>query len=138
MTASNVAATNARPPKVFMSLSRLVNPLVIGLAGTRLMPLYGVIYHRGRRSGKVYRTPVVVRHTRDGFIIPMPWGEGTDWLRNVRAAGGCNIRWKARMYAVDSPEVMDMEAARNAFSGVQQKGLTRFGIKQVVKMHLRG
>jgi deazaflavin-dependent oxidoreductase (nitroreductase family) len=135
--ASDVAANRARPPKALASLSRVFNPLVLALAGTRLMPLYGVIYHRGRRSGKVYRTPVVVRPTADGFVIPMPWGEGTDWLRNVRAAGGCDIRWKSRMYPVDSPEVMDLEAARNEFSGVQQKAMTWFGIRQAVKMHFR-
>ena len=137
MTASNMAATSARPPKAFMSLTRVFNRFTLALAGTRLMPLYGVIYHRGRRSGKTYRTPVVVRPSGDGFVVPMPWGEGTDWLRNVRAAGGCDIRWKGRMYAVDRPEVMDVAQARAIFSSVQQKGLARFGIKQAVKLHFR-
>ena len=114
-----------------MSLSRLFNPLILGLAGTRLMPLYGVIYHRGRRSGKTYRTPVVVRPAGDGFVIPMPWGEGTDWLRNVRAAGGCDVRWRGRVYSVDRPEVMDVNLAQSNFSTVQQKGLTRFGITSI-------
>jgi deazaflavin-dependent oxidoreductase (nitroreductase family) len=137
MTASNVAANSARRPTAFRSMSRVFNPLVLGLAGTRLLPLYGVIHHRGRRSGKIHRTPVVVRRTGDGFVIPMPWGEGTDWLRNVRAANGCDIRWKGRMYGMDAPEVMDAERALNEFSGMQQKSLRRFGIKQVVRLRFR-
>ena len=43
--------------------TRLFNPLVLLLAGTRFLPLYGVIEHHGRRSGKTFRTPVVVRPT---------------------------------------------------------------------------
>jgi deazaflavin-dependent oxidoreductase (nitroreductase family) len=105
------------------------------LAGTRLMPLYGVIHHRGRRSGKAFRTPVVVRPIQDGFIVPMPWGEGTDWFRNIRAAGGCVVRWKGRDYAMGTIEVVDANSAQSAFNGAMQAGMTRFGIKQVARLH---
>jgi deazaflavin-dependent oxidoreductase (nitroreductase family) len=81
--------------------ARVLNPLVLSLAGTRLLPLYGVIEHHGRRSGKAYRTPVVVRPTNDGFVVPMPWGEHTDWYRNVRAVGECVLRWRGRDYFYD-------------------------------------
>jgi deazaflavin-dependent oxidoreductase (nitroreductase family) len=107
------------------------------LAGTRLLPLYGVIHHRGRRSGKAFRTPVVVRPTSDGFIVPMPWGEGTDWFRNIRAAGGCVIRWKGRDYEMVDPEVMPAERAFAEFSATQRKGMERFGIKQVAHLRFR-
>jgi deazaflavin-dependent oxidoreductase (nitroreductase family) len=99
--------------------------------------LYGVIHHRGRRSGKQFRTPVVVRPTQGGFIVPMPWGETTDWYRNVRAAGGCTIRWKGRDYAVVDPEVLDANSATGAFSGPMRAGMGRFGIKQVVRLRFR-
>jgi deazaflavin-dependent oxidoreductase (nitroreductase family) len=115
----------------------LFNPVAMLLAGTRVFPLYGVLEHRGRRSGKVFRTPVVVRPTRDGFIVPMPWGEGTDWYRNVRAAGEAVIRWNGRTYPVDRPEVLDSESARAYFSPMQLSGLTRFGIRQVMHVQHR-
>ena len=115
-------------------LTFLFNPLVKLLAGTRLMPLYGVIYHRGRRSGKAFTTPVVVRPTPDGFVVPMPWGESTDWFRNVRAAGGCLIRWKGRDYTLVQPEVIDSTAAKEAF-GSQSAALARFGITRCLQLH---
>jgi deazaflavin-dependent oxidoreductase (nitroreductase family) len=105
------------------------------LAGTRIFPLYGVLEHRGRRSGKVFRTPVVVRRVGDGFIVPMPWGEGTDWYRNVRAAGEAMIRWNGRTYRVDQPEVLETEAASGNFNPTLRAGMRRFGIRQV--LHLR-
>jgi deazaflavin-dependent oxidoreductase (nitroreductase family) len=136
MSATNVAA-NARPRNVVFSLGRIFNPVVMLLAGTRLLPLYGVIHHRGRRSGKQFRTPVVVRPTTGGFIVPMPWGETTDWYRNVRAAGGCTIRWKGRDYDLVDPQVLDTDSAAPDFDGFARAGMKRFGIKKVVRLTIK-
>jgi deazaflavin-dependent oxidoreductase (nitroreductase family) len=121
----------------FRAATRLFNPVAMRLAGTRIFPLYGVLEHRGRRSGKVFRTPVVVRRVGDGFIVPMPWGEGTDWYRNVRAAGEAVIRWNGRTYRVDQPEVRDAEAASGNFNSTLRAGMRRFGIRQVLHLHQR-
>src|ERR671935_2621394 len=134
MSVASTASTR-RAGGAILGASRLFNPLVLLLAGTRLLPLYGVIEHRGRRSGKAFHTPVVVRPTDDGFVVPMPWGERTDWYRNVRAAGGCVIRWKGRDYALAEPEVMDVAAASGAFSAAQLKLMPRLGITQCLRLH---
>ena len=115
--------------------TRLFNPLAMLLAGTRLMPLYGVLIHRGRKSGKTFRTPVVVRPTSDGFIVPMPWGEGTDWYRNVRAAGECTIRWKGRAYVEVRPEVIDTQKAPLGADDFARSNMARFGITQCLQLH---
>jgi deazaflavin-dependent oxidoreductase (nitroreductase family) len=108
--------------------------LVLLVAGTRLFPLYGVITHRGRRSGIAYRTPVVVRPTSDGFVVPMPWGESTDWYRNVRAASDCVIRWKGRDYRVGQPEVIDTAAAKASFGAMTRAAMARVGIQQCLRL----
>ena len=118
-------------------MARVVNPLVLKLAGTRLLPLYAVIEHRGRSSGKLYRTPVVVRPIGEGFIVPMPWGMRTDWYRNVKAAGECVIRWKGRDYQVGQPEVITAAAARGSFSAFQRAMISRLGITHYLRLCLR-
>ncbi len=130
-------AQHRAPRGPLLSLTRVFNRVALLLAGTRLLPLYGVLLHRGRRSGKTYRTPVVVRPIDGGFIIPMPWGEGTDWARNIRAAGECSVRWNGRDYQLTNPEVLDAATAMAAFSTVQRRGMQRFGIKQVMRLHFR-
>jgi deazaflavin-dependent oxidoreductase (nitroreductase family) len=137
MATSQTAAGRQRERGAFRLASRLFNPLAMLFAGTRIFPLYGVLEHRGRRSGKLFHTPVVVRPASDGFIVPMPWGEGTDWYRNVRSAGEAVIRWNGRTYPVDRPEVLDAKAARSYFSPSQQAGMTRFGIRQALHLHHR-
>jgi deazaflavin-dependent oxidoreductase (nitroreductase family) len=69
------------------------------------MPGLGLILHHGRRSGRLYRTPVEVFPARDGFIIALTYGPGTDWLRNVQAAGGGELRTRGRVYRVREPRV---------------------------------
>ncbi len=130
-------ATKPRSRTALRAATRLFNPLVLLLAGTPLMPLYGVMKHRGRRSGKAFRTPIVVRRIDDGFIVPMPWGERTDWYRNGRAAGECVVRWKGRDYPLVQPELLDSAAAKAAFGASQQAAMARFGIIQCLRLHDR-
>lgn len=103
-----------------------------------MLPLYGVIRHRGRRSGKGFRTPIVVRLTNDGAIVPMPWGEGTDWYRNIRAAGECVVRWKGREYRFTSFEVLDTAEASAAFGAVERAVIRRFRIQQFLRLRHGG
>lgn len=117
--------------------ARLFNSLVLRFAGTRFFPLYGVIEHRGRRSGRIFHTVVVVRPLADGFLVPMPWGERTDWYRNVRAAGGCAIRWKGRHYQVDRPETLDTKTVMTAFNNFERAIMSRFGITQCLRLRRR-
>jgi deazaflavin-dependent oxidoreductase (nitroreductase family) len=117
---------------------RLFNPLALRLAGTRLLPLWAVMEHRGRRTGKTFRTPVVVRPTADGFVVPLPWGESTDWYRNVRAAGECVVRWKGRDYAMAGPELISDPVEAGAFFNALQRALMPlFGIHLCLRLRHR-
>ena len=46
-----------------------------------------VLEHRGRKSGATYRTPVNLLTVGDDDFLVSARGE-TEWVRNVRAAGG--------------------------------------------------
>src|SRR5215471_11483953 len=66
----------SRPAHAMLRLAtRLLNPLLLSLAGSRHMPMFAVINHQGRRSGRSYSTPVGARKTVDGFIIPLTFGQ---------------------------------------------------------------
>ena len=58
----------------------------------RWLPGMGVVVHRGRRSGTVYRTPVNVFPRPGGrYVLALTYGPDTDWVKNVLAAGGCEL-----------------------------------------------
>ena len=60
------------------------------------MPGFGVIVHHGRRSGLRYQTPVNVFSAGNGYVIALTYGPETDWVKNVLAAGGCELRTRGR------------------------------------------
>lgn len=117
------------------AISRILNPPMRRLAGSRALPLFAVVQHRGRRSGRIYATPVAAKRTTDGFVVPMTFGEQADWFRNVQAAGGCVIRWNGAEYPVAAPEIIDLATARSAFRPFERVMLPVIGITQFV--HLR-
>src|SRR5260370_24326023 len=50
------------------------------------LPGFGILRHVGRKSRKVYRTPVNVFRTPDGFLIALTYGRESEWVKNVMAA----------------------------------------------------
>ena len=111
----------AGPP----AAARQFNRLAVRLAGHRLFPLWAVVHHRGRSSGKDYTTPVAVMATPTTFVIALPWGRGTDWVRNLRAANGCTIRWKGREFTCTDPTFVGKEVALAAARGLTRRAVER-------------
>jgi deazaflavin-dependent oxidoreductase (nitroreductase family) len=75
-----------------------------------LVPPWAVILHRGRRSGRSYRTPLLAFKRGSTLVIALLYGEESDWLRNLRAGGGQVVRM-GRTYELREPRVVDSTAA---------------------------
>jgi deazaflavin-dependent oxidoreductase (nitroreductase family) len=98
-------------PAVPIELSRRVarfnrainNPIQLRYAW--LLPPWVVICHRGRRSGRLYRTPVNGYKHRSVLAVVMLYGQGSDWVQNVLAGGGQVVRG-GRTYELRSPRVV--------------------------------
>lgn len=88
------------------AVARMTAPLSRPLAGRRLFPLWAVVRHHGRRTGRAYAVPVAIRVTPESFVIALPWGDHTQWARNVLAAGGCTIRWRGADHLGSEPVVI--------------------------------
>jgi deazaflavin-dependent oxidoreductase (nitroreductase family) len=63
--------------------------------------------HRGRRSGRLYRTPVVAFRVDDDYVISLPYGPDRDWVRNVVAAGSCTLERGGRRVELTRPSVLN-------------------------------
>ena len=78
------------------------------------LPGFGVVTHVGRKSGRTYLTPVNVFKRQDGFVIALTYGTESDWVRNVLAAGGCELTTRGRHYRLESPEIFHDESRSSA------------------------
>jgi deazaflavin-dependent oxidoreductase (nitroreductase family) len=118
----------------FGPLTKVLNPVIVKLAGRRHVRFAARISHIGRRSGRHYVTPVSARLDGDTFIIPLTFGNRSDWSRNVRSAGSCEIRFNGTDYRAIRPVLADGEQVRDliraAFSPVERTMLRMLGIRQ--------
>jgi len=121
-------------------MSRVLNPLVRKLAGKKHMAMAAQMHHNGRRSGRSFMTPVGAKLSGVYFLIPLTFGNQSDWCRNVRAAGGATVRCKGADYHVIEPELLDTKAARteirSTFHLSDRVFIRLMSITQVMRLRL--
>jgi deazaflavin-dependent oxidoreductase (nitroreductase family) len=98
-----------------------------------LLPGFGIIIHRGRRSGRQYETPVNVFPVEDGYVFALTYGPDTDWVRNVLAAGGCELRTRRRTVRLVSPRLFRDES-RHAVRPVERQVLQVLGVADFLSL----
>ena len=116
--------------------TRRMRPLAMRSAG-REGSATSVVGHVGRRSGRAYQTPVTVARHEDSFLIALPYGDRTDWLKNVLAAGSATIVSDGHSYRVDRPEVIPMAEAIAYFRPRDQRMQRQFHVETALQVHQR-
>jgi len=66
-------------------------------------PGFAIVIHIGRRSGRVHRTPVNVFRDGDRYVFALTCGRDSDWVRNVLAAGRCEIETRGKLVRLADP-----------------------------------
>ena len=92
-------------PKRLARFNRHVTNRVLGPVA-RHLPGFAVVTHVGRRSGRVYRTPVNLFHDQDRYVIALTYGSDSQWVRNVLAAGAVDVETRGRRLHLVAPEVV--------------------------------
>jgi deazaflavin-dependent oxidoreductase (nitroreductase family) len=114
-------------PKVYRLTvpRRLVNALVTPLVRLGLGPRHTYLLAvPGRRTGRVYRTPVTLVEHDSGRWLVAPYGERS-WVKNARAAGWVELRCGRRRERVHVDEVPAGERAPILRDYLRQVPFTR-------------
>jgi hypothetical protein len=72
--------------------------------------------------------------TADGFVIALPYGAGTDWVKNVLAAGSATLVHDGRTYAVERPHVVPLAAVAEDFGSRERRFLRVFGVQECLRL----
>ncbi len=100
------------------------------------MRIVGVIHHRGRKTGRIYATPLGMRRIGDSFVMPLTFGDSAAWYQNVTASGSCEVTYMGRNYTLTGPEVIDYETAAPAFPRYELLQFRFVGIAQYLRMEI--
>ena len=106
-------------PRALAKANRYVTNPVLGLIAGRA-PGFGFVLHKGRKSGRPYRTPVLVFIDGDTYRIALTYGRDVDWVKNIRAAGGFALETRGRTVELTDPVVLQDTKASWAPLGVRQ------------------
>ena len=87
------------------AFNRAVTNRITSRFASRL-PGFGIVTHVGRKSGRVYRTPVNVFRAPNGFLVALTYSRESEWVKNVLAAGGCQLETRGKNYQLSSPTVV--------------------------------
>ena len=100
----------------------------------RWVPPGAVVVHRGRRSGREYRTPVMAFPEGDGVLIALTYGRRVDWLANVLAAGECRVVRGGRDVEAVDPIVLTGSAALASVPGWVRPALRALDVTEVLRL----
>ena len=132
-----VVGMRKKSPAVLGAVRRfsrsVVNPRMLATAGTP-GAYASLIHHVGRTTGRDYRTPVVAEPTGDGFVIALPYGTTSNWVRNVLASGSATIVHEGATYRVDRPEVVPLALMDEYFPAKERRSHARFKVNQGLRL----
>ena len=96
-------------------LNNTLNRVTAPLARSGHGP-FSLIRHVGRKSGRIYETPVILVSVPEGFIAELTYGENVNWYRNAVAAGGCVVVYRGEEYPVAGIEPCSAERGLSAYA----------------------
>jgi len=110
-------------------IGRHLNPITLSAARRGRGP-FTIVRHRGRVSGTIYETPIIVARSGADFVAELTYGPRVQWYRNIRAAdGSCELVRGADTWLIRSTEPLAAE------SGLQAYGPPRSWVLRLLRRH---
>jgi deazaflavin-dependent oxidoreductase (nitroreductase family) len=113
-------------------VTRYVDPILRPIADR--LPAFGIVTHRGRKTGRTYETPVNAFRRGDQYLFFLTYGSDVHWVQNILAAGTCELRTRDRDVRLVEPELIADPELRLAppFVRFVEKHLA--GVTEVLRM----
>jgi deazaflavin-dependent oxidoreductase (nitroreductase family) len=123
----------ARFPRKVARFNRTVaNPVVRLVAGW--LPPLAIIRHRGRTTGREFATPVLAFGTTDGLVVGVLYGTVSDWVRNLRAAGGAQIQRGGTVRDYRQPRLVGRDEGLQLMPAVFRGPFRALGVRNFLRL----
>jgi hypothetical protein len=78
--------------------------------------------------------PIDAQVTPEGVLIPLVYGPGADWCRNVIADGGCSLALNGQDIALTEPRVVSTREVESDLSADKARFWRTIGIEHCVSL----
>ncbi len=92
-------------PRAVTTFNRdVLNKAMVHLAGHGW---FVELEHVGRRSGRVFRVPIMAFDGGDHVTVALTYGPGVDWLANLRAAHSGRMHLRGELLTLGTPTFLE-------------------------------
>ena len=113
-------------------VNRFVNPVTRPVA--RRLPAFAILTHRGRKTGRTYRTPINVFRRGNDYFFFLTYGSDVQWVKNVLASGSCSIETRGGVVELVEPVLITDPELRPAPAHVRFVERRIAGVTQYLRM----
>ncbi len=113
-------------------VNRYMNPVMRPVV--KKLPFFAIVTHRGRKTGRSYRTPVNVFRRGNEYFFFLTYGSDSQWVKNVLANGSCSIETRGRVVELVDPELITDPELRPAPPAVRFLERRIAGVTQYLRM----
>jgi deazaflavin-dependent oxidoreductase (nitroreductase family) len=114
---------------------RVTNPILWPIVGRLPGSGFGRVVHVGRRTGQVYRTPMLGFPDGDRMVFALTYGPGTQWVQNVLAAGACDFETRRRTSHLVEPRLVH-DPARRLVPSMVRRVLQRLDVVDFLELRV--
>jgi len=101
-------------PKAVAVFNKYVtNRLILLFAGW--IPPLAIVNHRGRKSGRRYRTPIMAFPSEDGFVFALTYGRNVDWVKNLMVHDSGILEYKDKEIEINNIRHIKYEDVKYVF-----------------------
>jgi deazaflavin-dependent oxidoreductase (nitroreductase family) len=97
-------------PRWLARTNRRFTNRLLGLIPQRWSP-FVILHHHGRKTGEPYTALLAAFRTEAGFLFTPTYGPDADWVRNIVAAGTCEIERRGHHHHLQSVRLIPRNEA---------------------------
>jgi deazaflavin-dependent oxidoreductase (nitroreductase family) len=111
---------------------RYINPITRPVA--KKLPTFAILTHRGRKTGRTYRTPINVFRRGNDYFFFLTYGSDVQWVKNILATRSCSIETRGQVVELVEPELITDPELRPAPPHVRFVERRIAGVTQYMRM----
>ena len=123
-------------PDWLAKLNRSVTNRITRPVAGRL-PGFAVVVHTGVRTGRRYRTPVNLFRAGNRYVIALTYGRERTWVKNVLAAGWCDVETRGRTVRLSRPRIVRDER-QSIVPAAIRPGLRAMNVNEFLELRPAG
>jgi deazaflavin-dependent oxidoreductase (nitroreductase family) len=99
------------------------------------IPPLAIVEHRGRTSGRQYKTPILAFPTSNGYVFALTYGRNVDWVKNLQALGQGVLKYNGNVDAINSPRYISIEDVKEVFPFIVRLFLRIFKVNDCLRVN---